>query len=781
MYVCAGTLPTGEVVPGKWEKSTGWAWTYCDIPLNGLEVNAKSFSVLNASTAFFWSSVPIVGGVPVSAGTYRNAPAVVCRAWQPSARSGPHSGMFNASAGACMISYGGVVYVLPSYDLLYVLLPGSGGDGSDAVQAALPSFSPTTTATGTPSPSPSPPTPGVAQWWRTPAGSLMSDNDGSSTLTVCRAQLPSGDVVSGKALSGNVPADCNVPWGGSEYLDVVNFTYLRSNPNLVWDSVLQPGAALVVAGSVAGVPVSVCRTSIPASYNPSPATRHPGYTDYPQVYGWPAVPLCVVAWGGMVWRLPNFEFAQMLSSPGAAANFTASGTRTPSGTASPAATGTASATQLSSSATATAAPTAQPLPTGSNLSFALGSLAGATWNAPASGCAATVLISGGAGGSGGVADASPGGGGASFAVSFMLPAGSTLVAWSAGGGALGGGGGGASALTLRRGGASTLVAVAGGGGGGDNAAGGNAGPPGGVASAGGTGTGSFPGQGATQTGPGAAGISTETGFTQATGGLGSAGGAGGAVSTANLVAAGGSGWAPGGSTFVQFDYSGGGGGGGYFGGGGGAFGNVKYPSGGGGGSSWVNLTMPAIVSSATTYVGAAAGKAGLAGAAVLTSCVPGGALPSPVPVATSTPAPVATASPAPVTTASPSRPPVFVITASPTSAPQTPAPLSASATPTESAGWVPGGANSASASPGAVLALAALPGGTGVACAREDGVVRLWRAAPGPDAGLKHSLEGHSKRVYCLAVRPGGHSEMVLASGSRDRTVRLWRALPSWL
>ena len=86
-----------------------------------------------------------------------------------------------------------------------------------------------------------------------------------------------------------------------------------------------------------------------------------------------------------------------------------------------------------------------------------------------------------------------------------------------------------------------------------------------------------------------------------------------------------------------------------------------------------------------------------------------------------------------------------------------------------------------SASPGAVLALAALPGGTGVACAREDGVVRLWRAAPGPDAGLKHSLEGHSKRVYCLAVRPGGHSEMVLASGSRDRTVRLWRALPSWL
>jgi hypothetical protein len=87
------------------------------------------------------------------------------------------------------------------------------------------------------------------------------------------------------------------------------------------------------------------------------------------------------------------------------------------------------------------------------------------------------------------------------------------------------------------------------------------------------------------------------------------------------------------------------------------------------------------------------------------------------------------------------------------------------------------------ASPGAVLALAALPGGTGVACAREDGILRLWGVTPGPDAGLKHSLEGHSKRVYCLAVRPGGHthSEVVLASGSRDRTVRLWRAPPSWL
>ena len=81
-------------------------------------------------------------------------------------------------------------------------------------------------------------------------------------------------------------------------------------------------------------------------------------------------------------------------------------------------------------------------------------------------------------------------------------------------------------------------------------------------------------------------------------------------------------------------------------------------------------------------------------------------------------------------------------------------------------------------SPGAVLALAALPGGTGVACAREDGVVRLWRVAAASDAGLRHSLEGHGKRVYCLAVR--SHGEVVLASGSRDRTVRLWRVAPSW-
>lgn len=74
---------------------------------------------------------------------------------------------------------------------------------------------------------------------------------------------------------------------------------------------------------------------------------------------------------------------------------------------------------------------------------------------------------------------------------------------------------------------------------------------------------------------------------------------------------------------------------------------------------------------------------------------------------------------------------------------------------------------------GAVLALTALPGGNEVACAREDGRVRLWRLSAN-DAGPWHRLDGHTKRVYSLATfQQGTHT--LLASGSRDRTLRLWR------
>ena len=46
-----------------------------------------------------------------------------------------------------------------------------------------------------------------------------------------------------------------------------------------------------------------------------------------------------------------------------------------------------------------------------------------------------------------------------------------------------------------------------------------------------------------------------------------------------------------------------------------------------------------------------------------------------------------------------------------------------------------------------------------------DKTVRLWK-----DGRLVSILEGHNRRIACMAVLPGG----ILASGSSDKTVRLW-------
>jgi WD40 repeat protein len=43
-------------------------------------------------------------------------------------------------------------------------------------------------------------------------------------------------------------------------------------------------------------------------------------------------------------------------------------------------------------------------------------------------------------------------------------------------------------------------------------------------------------------------------------------------------------------------------------------------------------------------------------------------------------------------------------------------------------------------------------------------------------AVLKLALEGHEKPVLCIAFHP----KRIIASGSADRSIKIWRPAPTW-
>src|SRR6266567_262274 len=71
---------------------------------------------------------------------------------------------------------------------------------------------------------------------------------------------------------------------------------------------------------------------------------------------------------------------------------------------------------------------------------------------------------------------------------------------------------------------------------------------------------------------------------------------------------------------------------------------------------------------------------------------------------------------------------------------------------------------------GSVMAVAFSPDGKVLASSSRDKTIRLWDLATG---GLKRTLTEHTADVYDVTFSPKGN---LLASASADKTIRLWDA-----
>lgn len=232
IFVCAGRLSTGDIVPGKYES----IWSFCDISVEGVEVNEASYTLLRASPWLIWAAAvpsgtsyrpyrpPVVGAVPVVGGSYQSRALTVCRAWHPTARTGPHSGFVDGvtvspatNTPACLFSWGGGTVKAATFDILF-LAPTSFSAAAAIAAAAnattvpqpppSPSVTPSRTASNsptvsvTPSVTPSPLPPSAVVWasgvsYGSASGAVtryMRTGSSSSggAVFACRYTLPSG-------------------------------------------------------------------------------------------------------------------------------------------------------------------------------------------------------------------------------------------------------------------------------------------------------------------------------------------------------------------------------------------------------------------------------------------------------------------------------------------------------------------------------------------------------------------------------------------------------------
>lgn len=341
IYVCRGTLPNGDVISGK--RSSYFAATTCNVPVNGTEYTATTSGALVKDPALWWGRMVPANATRVAAGTYQGQPSYVCRAAYPYLSNGPHAGHTTGmptsingtvTAPTCTIAYGGkaVLITSGSFDYLYAV-PIDSASGLPSVNTTggvpvVPSSSPTPTPSRTPSPSPTPAQPGVIRWVNatgmTTAGVLAAavplaagkEEDGFSNIYVCAGYLSNGDVVPGKYESSW--GFCDIPYlsNGTEvesndrYYEV-----LANSPWLVWSASTTDapvaGALQVIPGTYRGRNASVCRAWHPTRRS----GPHAGFTD-----GAPVTipgsgymrPACLFSYGGGVVHAPAFDFLWQL-------------------------------------------------------------------------------------------------------------------------------------------------------------------------------------------------------------------------------------------------------------------------------------------------------------------------------------------------------------------------------------------------------------------------------------------------------------------------------------